>query len=376
MEKHLHIICLNVPYPVDYGGVFDLFYKLPALKAQGIKIHLHCFDYGRGEQPALNEYCEEVHYYKRLEGLKGLSLSLPYIVASRRNEELLQRLSNDDYPILMEGVHCTYLLNDARFYKRKCFLRLHNVEHIYYRNLSKLSTSLLKKIYYTRESRLLLHYEKSIAAKATCISVIAKDGEAYKTLGSKQVEYIPLFLPEWKINSIAGTGTFCLYHGDLSVEENNKAALWLLNNVFNQVDIPFVIAGKEPSAKLLSLAEGKGNICVVANPTEKEMQDMIEKAQINIIPSFNHTGIKLKLINALYNGRHCVVNSATTEGTKLEAACHIASDANSFKKVIEELYHQPFSIENINLRHRLLDTMFNNETNAKRLIDVIWNETS
>ena len=23
MNKHLHIVCLDVPYPVDYGGVFE-----------------------------------------------------------------------------------------------------------------------------------------------------------------------------------------------------------------------------------------------------------------------------------------------------------------------------------------------------------------
>ena len=62
MEKHLHIVCLNVPYPVDYGGVFDLFYKLPAMQAAGVNIHLHCFDYGRGEQQELNKYCVSVNY--------------------------------------------------------------------------------------------------------------------------------------------------------------------------------------------------------------------------------------------------------------------------------------------------------------------------
>ena len=50
-ERHLHIICLDVPYPVDYGGVFDLFYKIKTLHELGIKIHLHCFEYGRGQQP-------------------------------------------------------------------------------------------------------------------------------------------------------------------------------------------------------------------------------------------------------------------------------------------------------------------------------------
>ena len=92
MEKHLHIIALNVPYPADYGGVYDLFYKLPALQNEGVKIHLHCFVKDRDEQPELNKYCEEVFYYKRDLSAKKLFSKLPYIVASRYDEELTQRL--------------------------------------------------------------------------------------------------------------------------------------------------------------------------------------------------------------------------------------------------------------------------------------------
>ena len=59
MEKYLHIITLDVPYPPDYGGVYDLFYKLPALQQQGVKIHLHCFYKNRLPQRELEKYCEE-----------------------------------------------------------------------------------------------------------------------------------------------------------------------------------------------------------------------------------------------------------------------------------------------------------------------------
>jgi hypothetical protein len=373
-EKHLHIICLNVPYPVDYGGVFDLFYKLPAIKQSGVKIHLHCFEYGRGEQPALNEYCENVYYYKRLQGLKGCSLKLPYIVASRKNDVLLNRLLQDDYPVLMEGIHCTYLLNDARFTKRRCVVRLHNVEHIYYKNLFKSSNSIIRKLYCWHESKMLLPYEKSIIDKATFLAVTPKDADVYREIGCDDIEYLPLFLPDWQVKSSEGKGYFCLYHGDLSVAENEKAAEWLLKEVFAHLEIPLVIAGKDPSRRLSSLVESKTHTCIVANPTEKEMQDMIEKAHINIIPSFNNTGIKLKLINALFNGRHCVVNESTVKGTKLETACHIASDATSFKSVIKHLFHQPFTSNEIEVRHQLLDGMFDNEANAKKLVTKIWKE--
>ena len=104
-DKHLHIVCMDVPYPVDYGGVFDLFHKIRCLHGAGVKIHLHCFEYGRGEQDSLNEYCDAVNYYARHEGHKGFSHRLPYIVCSRSSGRLLDNLLQDEYPILLEGIH-------------------------------------------------------------------------------------------------------------------------------------------------------------------------------------------------------------------------------------------------------------------------------
>jgi len=244
LDKHLHIISLNIPYPVDYGGVFDLFYKLPALKQLGIKIHLHCFKYGRDEQPILNDYCESVNYYERTTGPAALSLRYPYIVKSRVSSELAEKIAMDDYPVLMEGVHCTSLLNDTRFQGRSFFVRLHNVEHIYYHHLYRFSDSLLKKLYYLWESFLLKNYEKQIADKADFLSVTQKDAAVFSAIGAEKVHFLPLFLPKWKIKTLSGKGNFCLYHGDLSVAENEKAAKWLLTNVFDDIAIPFVVAGK------------------------------------------------------------------------------------------------------------------------------------
>jgi hypothetical protein len=374
LDKHLHIICLDVPYPVDYGGVFDLFYKLPALKDQGIKIHLHCFEYGRGEQPELNVHCESVRYYDRLKGHQGFSTSFPYIVATRTSDELLENLLKNDYPILMEGVHCTYLLNDERFKERKCFVRLHNVEHIYYRHLYETTSSITKKAYYWWESKLLLQYEKHIADKATFWAVSKKDAADYRSLGCDNIDFLPLFLPPWKVNGAEGKGTFCLYHGHLAVAENEKAAAWLLQKVFDKLEIPFVVAGKNPSRRLKAMAENKPHTCLVENPSEAEMQDLVAKAHIHVLPSFNATGIKLKLVNALYNGRHCVVNDAAVEGSGLEGACHIGTNAEAFRSIIVQLYNQPFAEEELKLRHRLLDHMFDNAANAQQMVKWIWRE--
>jgi glycosyltransferase involved in cell wall biosynthesis len=373
LEKHLHIISFNVPWPADYGGAMDVFYKLPALQALDVQIHLHCFDYGRSEQAELNKYCVSVHYYDRYLGHKGISNTLPYIVSSRKNEQLLQNLLKDDYPVLMEGVHCTYLLFDSRFSKRKCFVRLHNVEYQYYQELCSGTDSLLKKLYYWIESRLLKVYEKKIASKAVFLAITEKDASVYRnSLGCKNILHLPTFIPGWKMDCAEGMGAYCLYHGDLSVDTNEKAAIWLLQKVFNKLEVPFVIMGKNPSKKLQVLAGSNPHTCLVANPSDKEMQDMIAKAHINVVPSFTTTGIKLKLLNVLFNGRHCVVNEATVTGSGLESACHIGTTANAFQEIIAQLYHQPFTVDEIELRKRLLNGMFDNEVNAKKIINQIW----
>jgi glycosyltransferase involved in cell wall biosynthesis len=371
MTKHLHIVSLDVPYPPDYGGVFDLFYKLKYLHEAGIKIHLHCFEYGRGEQPELNKYCEEVHYYKRKRGLKSFSLKVPYMVRSRHDSKLLERLSKDNYPVLLEGIHCTYFLYTGEL-KNRAFVRLHNVEFEYYKHLAAAESSLFKKAYFLFESMLLKKYEKRICNKATFIAVSKKDEETYKGLGCKDIKYLPVFMPFTAVESKKGKGEFCLYHGNLSVSENEKVVHWLIKRVFNTLDdIQLIIAGKKPSNGLHDLIKDSPNVTLIGDLSENNMQQLISEAQVNILPSFNTTGVKIKLINALFNGRYCVVNTNSIKDTGLESLCHVADDANTFKKIIHALFHKEFTSYEVEQRNKILE-MFDNKANADQLIQWIW----
>jgi hypothetical protein len=102
------------------------------------------------------------------------------------------------------------------------------------------------------------------------------------------------------------------------------------------------------------------------------MKDLISKAHVHVLPSLNNTGIKLKLLNALFNGRHCLANKAGVSGSGLESFCHIAGDAASFREKISALYSLPFTEEEIQRRQGLLQTTYNNEANAKRLMTFLW----
>lgn len=375
MDKDLHIISFNVPFPANYGGAVDVFYKLVALHKLGVKIHLHCFDYGRGKQEELNKYCESVNYYPREKGHKAISWKLPYIVASRKNEDLMTNLLKDDYPILMEGIHCTSPVLDERFKGRKLFVRLHNVEYQYYRDLSKSTKSLFRKLYYWNESRLLRKYESEVAKKVQFWGVTDKDNDVYRNeFECQHIDLLPLYVPNWEMSCTEGMGTYCLYHGDLSVDANEKAAIWLLEEVFQSLQLPIVIAGKNPSQQLIDIAHEYNHSCIVENPSDKEMQDMIAKAHMNLIPSYTNTGMKVKLLNALTNGKHCVANDATLSGTNLEGLCHHANTKEEFKKLIQGLFETPFTIQEKKVREETLSNLFNNTQNAHMLVQWIWGD--
>lgn len=371
-ESNLHIVCFDIPYPVDHGGFFDLFYKIKALSLAGIKIHLHCFLHERKEQPILQDYCVSVNYYPRRTGWRGFSLRLPYIVHSRNNKLLRERLLLDDYPILLEGIHTAGLIEDKRFAGRRIFLRAHNVESLYYFALARSAPFRPTVVYYLYESWRLKAFEKKIANTLPVLTVAQTDEQYFRsTYHGKNCTLLPPFLPFDSVTSKTGMGQFCLYHGNLSIPENERMAFFLLRHVFKGLSIPFVIAGRAPSAKLIRAVHRSPTTTLVSNPDDRHMQELISTAQIHIIPSYNQTGIKLKLLNVLFNGRHCIVNAAAVAGTGLEQACHLGSSKNAWKSLVIQLYHQPFGEEEIRLRKLLLLPTYDAKENARQLIHVL-----
>ena len=370
-EQHLHIVTHDVPYPADFGGVIDAFYKIKALHANGIKIKLHCFVNKRPKQNILENYCESVIYYQR-KTVAGISIKIPYIVASRGDRKLLENLNKDNFPILFEGIHTTYHLYKNQFKDRKILLRILNVEYIYYDHLARHEKNILKKLYYSIEAKLLKKYEANIANRAVILALSMADKEIFQTeFGSKSIVFLPAFLPENHLTSKYGIGKYCLYHGNLTVNENEKSAIWLIENVFSKIEKAFVIAGFNPSRKLKKAAKLYNNISVVISPSNINMELLIENAQINILPSFNNTGLKLKLLNALYNGRHSIVNLAGVEGSGLNELCTIAETAEEFTEKINELFIKPFTTKEMQHRSTALKKLYNNHQNALTIIDMI-----
>lgn len=370
MQKHIHVISFDVPYPANYGGVIDVFYKLKALHAQGIKIHLHCFEYGRAEARVLESICEKVYYYKRRMSKKYLVSALPFVVITRSSEKLMENVLRDNHPILFEGLHCCFHLNDERLKDRIKIVRTHNIEHDYYKNLQQVERTFFKKVYFGMEAQKLERFER-VLVKASAIAAISPADSKQLASRYKNVHHITAFHPNETIQIEEGMGSFCLYHGNLEVGENNEAALYLVNEVFSQMNIPLVIAGKNPSTELkLAVAKYK-HISLKANIPTQEIDELIRTAQINVLPTFQATGIKLKLLAALFTGRHCLVNSPMVANTGLEQLCSIADEAKAMAMEVERLFEVLFDMNEKQKRADILLENFSNEKNVKKLIDLL-----
>lgn len=369
-NRHLHIVSFDVPYPPNYGGAIDVYYRIKALHTLGVDITLHCFVYNdRKENRELNKLCKQVNYYQRDTSIVKQFHTLPYSVVSRKNNSLLNNLLKDNDPILFEGLMSCYYLNHTQLKSRLKLFREANIEHDYYYALYKSSKSPRKKIYYWIESVKLKKFEKKLSA-ANILFPISQTDELYflDKFGSSKIKFIPCFHPNERVISKEGASDYILYHGNLSVSENESAAIYLCRNIFGKLKFPCIIAGMNPSQLLIKTAEEYKNINVISNPDFDAMSGLIENAQINILVSFQATGMKIKLLNTLFMGRHIVANNVMLQGTGLAELCHIANTPDKQIEVCNTLIDLPFTKKDMVKRENLLFPQYDNIEQAKKII--------
>lgn len=371
-NQFLNIICFDVTFPADYGGAIEEFYKIKALHQLGVKIYLHCFIYGdRCEQVELEKYCEKVYYYKRERSIKDIFSGLPFIVKSRMNEELLQHLSANDYPILFDATHTTGFLTHPKLKDRKKLVRLHNIEWIYYRILLSQAVSLKERLFFWQEYKKLKAYDKQLehAEVLSCLS--QTDFEYYcDKFPQKKVTLDYVFHENEQVSSIEGKGSYILYHGNLSLSDNYSLVIKLLSNELKDCPYKIILAGKNPDKSLIDFIKDKPNIELISNPIDTALHTLMQQAHICLAMAANPSGVKLKLINSLFNARFVISNDAALTGSGLESLVYI-SEEHDLIKLINQLMQQEFKQKEIEERKLLLSEKYNNLRNAQQIIDAI-----
>lgn len=373
MNQQLHIVSFDIPFPPVYGGIIDVWAKIKALHQAGVKVILHCFQY-RDKKPApeLAVLCREVYYYPRPLGLGFQFSTMPYVVRTRQTRTLLENLGKDEHPILFEGLHTCAFIHHAALAGRRKLVRMHNVEWQYYLHLSHLEPNWIKKAYLLLESMRLRAFESKVLAFADVVFPISiGDDQYFRSLTTKNVHYLPAFHGCGPVTSPPGKGAFALFHGNLSVRDNERAAIFLAEQVFAATDFPFIIAGLSPGAGLEKVCARHANIQLVNSPSEAEMSRLIREAHLHILFSFQADGIKIKLLRALHQGRFVIVNRPIIRGTGLELLCEVVDNAEQIRTTIRQLLAESFSPGEVEKRRQVLSQHYSDEAGARQILEFL-----
>lgn len=107
-------------------------------------------------------------------------------------------------------------------------------------------------------------------------------------------------------------------------------------------------------------------------PEEEQMNDLIHNAQIHALITFQATGLKLKLLNSLFAGRHTVVNRLMIAGSGLESLCHIADTPDEMVCICRKLMHTDMAPESIEQRRDFLYPTYSNQYQGEHLLHLIY----
>jgi hypothetical protein len=369
-KKVVHLVSFNVPYPPDYGGVMDVFYKIQALNQQGIGIILHCFCYGRSRSKTLERECLRVHYYRRELNFFHFFSTEPFIVLSRKNDLLLKNLLADKNPIIFEGLHTTHFLDHPALADRIKMVRTHNIEHIYYRNLASNDKNPLRKLFYNIEARKLERYEPKLLNATYLLSISPGDTEYFRSRYDN-VLFVGPFHPGNDCMSASGMGNYVLLHSDFSTSENNAAASYILKELAPYWKFRTIVAGKRPSSEIFRMASVLSHVEVVPNPSMKQMGELIANAQVCLLNASQPTGMKLKLINALCGGRHVITSGEVVAGTNLDSLCHVALNRDEWLSLTDRLMKEEFTADMKIRRKTVLQEVADNHVNARMIVETL-----
>ncbi|MNV17285.1 hypothetical protein D3C71_1080690 [compost metagenome] len=336
MNKQIHIVSFDVPFPPDYGGVLDVYLRAKTLKQSGYFVILHCYEYGRGREHDFSQIADEIHYYNRKNGVRSVFSNLPYIVKSRNSEELLRRLLSDDAPILLEGQHSTFWINELIKNQKQVAIRMHNIEWHYYRDLAKEAKTTSERLFFGMESKKLKKQESRLK-KVPLLCISESDQSYYNSLGFHAV-YLPVTIhSDLVLEPIEGE-QFALFHGNLSIGENLEAIHKLIaENRRKPLGIPVVIAGKNPGKQIISKIEREGWKCI-ANPSDAELDDLLRSCSVHLLIGFKSAGIKLKVIRALLSGKPCIATKEMVGNQTLEKYCELWNPAIPLSEQLERMH--------------------------------------
>lgn len=325
MHKKMRIAVVSgfIPYPPVFGGAIDIWERIKGLHALGHTVDLIVTDKNNPTQAQLTEmalYTNCFFYARRQNKWQQLFFKLPLQMLSRKSLSSIQINKTYDLVILESEFCWPITLNKTINYK-KCVVRVHNIEHHYFKSLGKSARTLKEKIYYKIEALKIKQFSTLIFNKVNKLWFISKDDLKRVNLPNKSV-FIPFPINDAFISPEVKPEENVVFMGSLFMQNNIFGLDWYLQNVHPLLikQLPkyhFYIIGslKEDNPEIQKKYNNIPKVTFVVNTPC--LKAFYQKASVFINPMFHGSGVKVKSVNALVNGLPLVSTAVGAEGIGL-----------------------------------------------------------
>ncbi len=375
MKKKLLFLTPTLPYPPISGGVIKS-NKLVQYLSKHYALSIACLfknEDKKYKDDFLNTIQLDVFIYEAIDiprNIANLLLSnlygIPLNIYRNRSSALKEKIEAiiHDY----EAVFCDhyvmfqYIPED---FKGKIILHEHNCEYLIWKRYADIEKNMFKKIALLNQAYRIKKYEQEICKKADRILAAPNDTEELIKIGAKPDKFYETYhlgddylldAPELNFEK---TEQSLLYIGTLSWEANIDGLLWFIENSWPLIidqhpNIKLHIIGKNPDKRLKEIVAQNPAIQLLG--FVQNLEPFFQRCFAFITPLRFGSGIKVKVVNALYRGIPCITTSIGAEGLEVIDGKHILirNHAKDFAEAIDLLIRDQNKWEEISRNSRSL----------------------
>ncbi|HRY32449.1 MAG TPA: glycosyltransferase family 4 protein [Bacteroidales bacterium] len=338
------MICNKPPYPPKDGGALAILSMIEGLLIQGhqlkvlavndTKYHANLAglpeDFRRKTGLELIAVDLRINYLQALSHLltgKSYHVSrfLSASMSSRLRELLKEPFDIVQFETAYPGVYLPLI--------RECtsavvVLRAHNLEHLIWQRLAAGKRNPLIRKVLLRMTKSLKAFELDLFGKVDGIAAITPQDAAMISLTAcrPRIETIPFGIkPDlYNTDNQYETSNSLFHIGSMDWLPNQEGVRWLLDKVW-----PLVIE-KQPDAKLhlagknmpewLQLRKQQG---VIIEGEVDQAWNFMNRHAVMLVPLFSGSGVRIKIIEAMYAGRTVISTSVGAEGIACTSGAHL-----------------------------------------------------
>lgn len=355
----------RIPYPAKDGGLVATLALLEQLRAEGVQIKLLCLNASRDQNDLSQvpsyffeelelEYVNIDTHLKPLPALWHLLSNRSYNISRFHHPDfdklVFKYASSGNYDLVhFENLFSTKALHALwKKVKIPMVIRMHNVEHLIWKDLAAKSRNPLKKFYLNTLSRQLKRYETDTLQKADAIVPIAPgDANIFSQLGITSPMHLATHgLREKDFSpALPPVNPESVFHlASMDWMPNVEAMEWFVKDIWPLVlkeksTATFHMAGKNMPAHLLAMKEKQ----VFVQGSVDDVKGFCAQHHILVVPLKSGSGIRIKILEGMAMAKPMVVTSKALEGISAENGRHllVADDEAGIAKALVSLMNDP-----------------------------------